>query len=99
MALRVLLLQPSDHHLHEPRDRLQGGPDLGIPARVGLTPALRPAAAGAHSLPTSEDLPSGTPGSASLPEMAGAPYERPLGGVSGPGGPVPPNRPAGLDAC
>ena len=49
-------LQPSERDLHELGDRLEGGPDLGIPGRVGLTPALRPAAAGAHSLPATEDL-------------------------------------------
>jgi hypothetical protein len=32
-----------------------GGPDLGILGRVARTPALRPVAAGAHSLPTSKD--------------------------------------------
>ena len=49
-------LQPSERDLHQLGDGLESGPDLGIPGRVGLTPALRPAAAGAHSLPTPKDL-------------------------------------------
>jgi len=43
-----------EHALHELGDCLEGGPDLGISGRAGRTPALRPASAGAHSLPTSE---------------------------------------------
>ena len=44
----------SERGLRELGDRLEGSPDLGILGRVGRTPALRPAAAGAHSLPASE---------------------------------------------
>jgi len=47
-------LQPSERDLHELGDRLKGRPDLGVSDRPGLAPALRPAAAGAHSLPASE---------------------------------------------
>jgi len=48
--------------------RLEAGSDLGIPGRVVLTPALRPAPAGAHSLPATFCWHRG---SASLPEMRG----------------------------
>jgi hypothetical protein len=48
------LLQPSERDLHQLGDRIERSPDLGISGRVSLMPALRPASAGAHSLPTWE---------------------------------------------
>ena len=47
--------QRSEHSVHELGNGLEGGQDLRVSGRLQRGPGFRPASAGAHSLPASED--------------------------------------------